>query len=59
MRVHQIKAELKLSEPTVRTHIRAILRAFGACSQLEALHKARVLGFVGRMAQSAESDLLR
>ncbi|MDP8926483.1 MAG: GAF domain-containing protein, partial [Actinomycetota bacterium] len=59
MRVHQIKAELKLSEPTVRTHIRAILRAFGACSQLEALHKARVLGFVGEMSQNAESDRFR
>jgi GAF domain-containing protein/DNA-binding CsgD family transcriptional regulator len=47
MRVHQIKAELNLSEPTVRTHVRAILRAFGAGSQLEALHKARALGFVG------------
>ena len=46
MRAHQIKAELNLSEPTVRTHIRAILRAFGACSQLEALHKARTLGFI-------------
>jgi GAF domain-containing protein/DNA-binding CsgD family transcriptional regulator len=46
MRVHQIKAELNLSEPTVRTHVRAILRAFGAGSQLEALHKARALGFV-------------
>jgi DNA-binding CsgD family transcriptional regulator len=47
MRVNQIKAELNLSEPTVRTHVRAILRAFGAGSQLEALHKARALGFVG------------
>lgn len=46
MRVHQIKAELNLSEPTVRTHVRAILRAFGAGSQLEALHRARALGFV-------------
>jgi DNA-binding CsgD family transcriptional regulator len=46
MRVHQIKAELNLSEPTVRTHVRAILRAFGAGSQLEALHKARLLGLV-------------
>jgi DNA-binding CsgD family transcriptional regulator len=46
MRVHQIKAELNLSEPTVRTHVRAILRAFGVGSQLEALHKARALGFV-------------
>ncbi|MCA1719539.1 MAG: LuxR C-terminal-related transcriptional regulator [Actinobacteria bacterium] len=47
MRVHQIKAELNLSEPTVRTHVRAILRAFGAGSQLEALHRARALGLVG------------
>jgi GAF domain-containing protein len=47
MRVHQIKAELNLSEPTVRTHVRAILRALGAASQLEALHKARALGLVG------------
>jgi GAF domain-containing protein/DNA-binding CsgD family transcriptional regulator len=46
MRVHQIKAELNLSEPTVRTHVRAILRAFGAGSQLEAMHKARVSGFI-------------
>jgi GAF domain-containing protein/DNA-binding CsgD family transcriptional regulator len=59
MRVHQIKAELRLSEPTVRTHVRAILRAFGACSQLEALHKARVLGFIGGMSQNAESDRFR
>ena len=46
MRVHQIKVALGLSEPTVRTHVRGILRAFGACSQLEALHRARVLGLV-------------
>jgi DNA-binding CsgD family transcriptional regulator len=59
MRVHQIKAELRLSEPTVRTHVRAILRAFGACSRLEALHKARVLGFIGGMSQNAESDRSR
>jgi DNA-binding NarL/FixJ family response regulator len=54
MRVHQIKAELNLSEPTVRTHVRAILRAFGAGSQLEALHKARALGFVGEASAGGE-----
>ena len=56
MRAHQIKAELNLSEPTVRTHIRAILRAFGACSQLEALHKARTLGFIDGVPADAGSD---
>lgn len=56
MRAQQIKAELNLSEPTVRTHIRAILRAFGACSQLEALHKARALGFVDGAVKGAASD---
>ena len=55
MRAHQIKAELNLSEPTVRTHIRAILRAFGVCSQLEALHKARTLGFIDGEAGSHRS----
>jgi GAF domain-containing protein/DNA-binding CsgD family transcriptional regulator len=59
MRVHQIKAELNLSEPTVRTHVRAILRAFGACSQLEALHKARTLGFVDGASKATESDWFR
>lgn len=56
MRVHQIKVELGLSEPTVRTHVRAILRAFGACSQLEALHKARVSGLVDGTSRNAVSD---
>jgi DNA-binding CsgD family transcriptional regulator len=56
MRVHQIKVELGLSEPTVRTHVRAILRAFGACSQLEALHKARVFGFVDGITRNAAAD---
>jgi DNA-binding CsgD family transcriptional regulator len=56
MRVHQIKVELGLSEPTVRTHVRAILRAFGACSQLEALHKARVFGLVDGTTRNAVSD---
>jgi DNA-binding CsgD family transcriptional regulator/GAF domain-containing protein len=55
MRAHQIKAELNLSEPTVRTHIRAILRAFGACSQLEALHKARTLGLIDGASRDAGS----
>jgi len=59
MRVHQIKAELKLSEPTVRTHVQAILRAFGAGSQLEALHKARSLGIVGGITHDAERDPIR
>jgi DNA-binding CsgD family transcriptional regulator len=56
MRVHQIKVELGLSEPTVRTHVRAILRAFGACSQLEALHKARVFGLVDGTTRNTVSD---
>jgi DNA-binding NarL/FixJ family response regulator len=56
MRVHQIKVELGLSEPTVRTHVRAILRAFDACSQLEALHKARVFGFVDGITRNAAAD---
>jgi DNA-binding CsgD family transcriptional regulator len=53
MRARQIKAELSLSEPTVRTHIRAILRAFGACSQLEALHRARTLGLIDGKSTSS------
>jgi len=56
MSVHQIKVELGLSEPTVRTHVRAILRAFDACSQLEALHKARIFGFVDGMTRNAAAD---
>ena len=54
MRVHQIKVELGLSEPTVRTHVRAILRAFGACSQLEALHRARAFGLVAGLPGDGE-----
>lgn len=41
-----ITLELGLSESTIRGHIRSILRAFGAHSQLEALAKARKLGFL-------------
>ena len=41
---------------TVRTHVRAILRAFDACSHLEALHKARVFGFVDGMTRNAAAD---
>ncbi len=59
LRVRHITSELRLSEPTVRTHVRAILRAFGARSQLEALHKARTLGFVEGTGRSRARDLPR
>jgi DNA-binding CsgD family transcriptional regulator len=39
-----IAAELRLAESTVRNHIRGILLAFGAHSQLEAVAKARRCG---------------
>jgi DNA-binding NarL/FixJ family response regulator len=55
MRVHQIMDELNLSEPTVRTHVRAIRRAFGDGPQLEALHKARLLGLVSGASGSYPS----
>ena len=58
MRVQNITSELRLSEPTVRTHVRAILRAFGARSQLEALHKARTLGLVEGTGGRNAPDLL-
>ncbi len=41
-----IAARLELAEPTVRNHIRAILRTLGAHSQLEALATARRLELV-------------
>jgi PAS domain S-box-containing protein len=41
-----IAAELRLAESTVRNHIRGILVAFGAHSQLEALAKARRCGLL-------------
>ena len=45
--VKEIKAELHLSEATVRNHIRSVLQALGAHSQLEALARARDLGILG------------
>lgn len=44
----EIARELYLSEATVRNHVRAILLALGAHSQLEALARARELGMLGR-----------
>src|SRR4051794_35704864 len=41
-----IAAELRLAESTVRNHIRGILVAFGAHSQLEALAQARRCGLL-------------
>lgn len=43
MRVYQIAVRLTLSETTVRNHVRAILRALGVHSQLEAVARARTL----------------
>ena len=40
----EIGSELYLSEATVRNHIRGLLQAFGAHSQLEVLARARELG---------------
>ena len=40
----EIGRELYLSEATVRNHIRALLQAFGAHSQLEVLARAREMG---------------
>ncbi len=45
--VKEIKAELHLSEATVRNHVRSVLQALGAHSQLEALARARELGILG------------
>lgn len=42
----EIGGELYLSEATVRNHIRGLLQAFGAHSQLEALARARELGVI-------------
>lgn len=43
----EISKELFLSEPTVRNHVQALLRALGVHSQLEALAEARKLGLIG------------
>jgi DNA-binding NarL/FixJ family response regulator len=42
----EIGSELYLSEATVRNHIRSLLQALGAHSQLEALAKARQTGLL-------------
>ena len=42
----QIGSELYLSQATVRNHIRALLQALGAHSQLEVLARARELGIL-------------
>lgn len=42
----EIGQQLYLSEATVRNHIRALLQALGAHSQLEALARARKLGLL-------------
>ena len=42
----EIKIELRITEATVRGHIRSVLRAFEAHSQLEAVSRARRLGLL-------------
>lgn len=42
----EMKVELGISEATVRGHIRSVLRAFAAHSQLEAVARARELGLL-------------
>jgi PAS domain S-box-containing protein len=43
----EIGSDLYLSQATVRNHIRALLQALGAHSQLEVLAKAREVGILG------------
>ena len=43
--IKRICRELNLSEGTVKTHVAAIYRAFGASNRTEALHAARRAGF--------------
>jgi PAS domain S-box-containing protein len=45
--VKEIGKELYLSEATVRNHVRSLLQALGAHSQLEVLAKAREMGILG------------
>jgi PAS domain S-box-containing protein len=45
--VKEIGKELYLSEATVRNHVRSLLQALGAHSQLEVLAKARERGILG------------
>lgn len=44
----EIGKDLYLSQATIRNHIRSLLQALGAHSQLEALAKARELGILSR-----------
>ncbi len=44
--VKEIRTELHLSEATVRNHVRSVLQALDAHSQLEALARARKLGIL-------------
>ncbi|QIN78443.1 PAS domain-containing protein [Rubrobacter marinus] len=44
--VKEIRRELYLSQATVRNHVRSLLQALGAHSQLEALAKARKAGLL-------------
>jgi len=44
--VREIGSELYLSEATVRNHVRSLLQALGAHSQLEVLAKAREMGIL-------------
>ena len=45
--VKEIDKELYLSKATVRNHVRSLLQALGAHSQLEVLAKAREMGILG------------
>ena len=45
--VKEIGKELYISEATVRGHVRSLLQALGAHSQLEVLAKAREMGILG------------
>jgi DNA-binding NarL/FixJ family response regulator len=44
----EINRELYLSQATLRNHVRSLLQALGAHSQLEALAKARKVGLMSR-----------
>jgi DNA-binding NarL/FixJ family response regulator len=44
--VREIGKELYLSEATVRNHVRSLLQALGAHSQLEVLARAREIGIL-------------
>lgn len=44
--VKEVKAELGISEATVRGHVRLVLQTLGAHSQLEAVARARELGLL-------------